>query len=131
MQKIGLFVCLFVCFGPANATILNFDDLESLSGFDNQLFHTYTKDGYTLSADLYSAADGTLYSPEVFLVHTISCCDYQGSAAVEAQGAGTTTTLTRTDGGTFNLNSMDLSSVTLDFWGTPPALDYRSEEHTV
>jgi hypothetical protein len=96
---------------PVFAVTINFDTLE-IAGGGYTMFTTptpgYSEAGFTLTTDdsvgLYSAEQGHGF--------------YAGSAGMFANGVNAVITLAPTGGGTFSINSMDLSTV--GFGGTSP-----------
>ena len=97
-----LFTLVFISTSTVNATVITFDSLASTSS-GLTFLPSYTESGYLFSVKTSLGGATTFASPGAASSY------YRGSAALTPSPADGITTLTRVDGGLFNLTSIDLA----------------------
>jgi hypothetical protein len=88
----------------AGSVIIDFEDLKSTDALIRSLGPVYESNGFTFTA---FAAEGSDNDPNFNTAGTLSTTFYGSTALFNGNGNGLTR-LTRTDGGSFNLLSLDL-----------------------
>ena len=96
----------FCLCASANAVVIDFDPLAHTGTGPVNIGTTYTEDGFTLTADSASTT-----ANDTFYAHGTSSDLYRGSTALFHGADNGVTVLTRSDGGSFNLLSIELAEL--------------------